>query len=80
MAEKIHIRRCHVCGETIEAAGCLVEKCGHCGKHLATFYYFNEKLAMNLMSRDEAGRQDQSSALPLRVYPPINGLTVYWDG
>lgn len=69
-----------MCGETVEAEGCLVEKCAHCGKSLASFYYFNEKLAMNIVTREEADSEYKSSALPLKEYPPLNGLTVYWDG
>lgn len=79
MATKLHVRRCHVCGETVEAEGRLVDACPHCGKHLAAFYYFNERLAMNLMSPEEAGREYKSSALPLKDYPPLWGLTAYWE-
>ena len=37
-----HIRRCHVCGTVNESENSAVHKCGSCGKHLATFYYFDE--------------------------------------
>ncbi|MBX2988951.1 MAG: hypothetical protein KF802_13765 [Bdellovibrionaceae bacterium] len=79
MANKVHVRRCHVCGEITEAEGQLVEQCHHCGKHLSPFYYFNERLAMNLISPQEADKEYKSSALPLREYPPVWGLTVYWE-
>lgn len=79
MGAKVHVRRCHVCGELAEAEGHLVDHCPHCGKYLATFYYFNEKVAMALMSHDEAAREYRSSALPLKEYPPLRGLAVYWD-
>lgn len=79
MSEKVHVRRCHVCGEINEAQGGLVDRCDHCGKHLAPLYYFNEKRAMNLISQEEADKEYKSSALPLRDYPPLWGLSVYWD-
>lgn len=63
----------------MEAAGSLVDQCSHCGKHLAPYYYFNEKLAMNLVTREEAERDYKSSALPLKDYPPLSGISVYWD-
>lgn len=79
MGSKVHVRRCHVCGEVNEAKGELVHDCGHCGKHLAPFYYFNEKRAMNLISQEEADKEYKSSALPLKDYPLLWGLSVYWD-
>lgn len=79
MATKQHIRRCHVCGEVCEAQGQLVTKCEHCGKHLAPFYYFDERQAMNLISPEEADKEYKQSALPLKEYPPLWGLAVYWD-
>lgn len=79
MASKVHVRRCHVCGEISEAQGRLVSACQNCGKHLAPFYYFNELQAMNLISAEEADKEYKSSALPHREYPPLWGLSVYWD-
>ena len=79
MSEKMHVRRCHVCGEVCEAEGALVKDCAQCGKHLASFYYFNEKQAMKLISQEEADKEYKSSALPLKDYPPLWGLAVYWD-
>lgn len=79
MTHKLHVRRCHVCGEMIEAEDRLVETCSSCGKHLASFYYFNEKVAMKLISLEEADKEYKSSVLPLREYPPLRGLVVYWD-
>lgn len=77
---KIHIRRCHICGELTERKGQLVSECAHCGKHLAPFYFYNERLAMNLITQAEADQEYRSPALPLREYPAIWGLTAYWDG
>jgi hypothetical protein len=62
-----------------EAEGQLISEYSHCGKHLSSFYYFNEKLAMNLISREEADKEYKSPALPLSDYPPLWGLAVYWD-
>lgn len=79
MAIKVHFRRCHHCGEVTEACGALVDKCHQCGKSLAPFYYFDEKLVMGLKTLQEAAREYKSSALPHREYPPVWGLTAYWD-
>lgn len=79
MASKVHVRRCHVCGEVNEAHGKLVTDCAFCGKQLPAFFYFDEKLAMGLKSPEEAAKEYKSSALPLREYPPLTGITVYWD-
>lgn len=79
MSAKVHVRRCHVCGELAEVEDGLVDHCPHCGKHLATFYYFDEKLAMSLVTLEEAAKTYRSSALPLKEYPPLRGLTVYWE-
>lgn len=79
MASKVHVRRCHVCGEMCEAEGQLVSQCGQCGKHLAPFYYFDESMAMGLKTVEEAASEYKSSALPHKEYPPLWGLTVYWD-
>lgn len=79
MAIKIHFRRCHSCGEVMEACGTLVDKCSHCGKSLQPFYYFDEKLIMGLKTPEDAAKEYKSSALPLQSYPPLWGLTAYWD-
>jgi hypothetical protein len=79
MATKMHVRRCHVCGETNEAHNELVKECSYCGKILPPFYYFDEKVAMGLRSLEDAAKDYKSSALPLREYPPLTGISVYWD-
>ena len=79
MTNKVHIRRCHVCGECNEAENDLVKECSYCGKHLPTFFYFDEGVAMGLKSLDDAAKEYKSSALPLREYPPLTGISVYWD-
>lgn len=79
MANKVHVRRCHVCGEVNEAEGHLVSECSFCGKQLSPFFYFDESLAMGLKTPEEAAKEYKSSALPLREYPPLTGITVYWE-
>ena len=76
MSQKVHYRRCHVCGELNEAAGELVRHCHHCGKTLAPFFYFDESKVMGLAVEP---RKEQESKLPLRDYPPLWGLTAYWE-
>ncbi len=79
MGRKVHVRRCHICGEVNEADGHLVEECSHCGKKLPAFFYFDESLAMGLKTPEQAASEYKSSALPLREYPPLMGISVYWD-
>ena len=79
MSGKTHFRLCHVCGEVNAAENQLVEKCQCCGKPLAPFYYFDESRAMGLKTEAESQAEYRSSALPHREYPPIWGLTAYWD-
>ena len=77
MEDKIHFRRCHVCGTLNEAQGHLVTACETCGKHLAPFYYFDESIFMGLPPRKES-KPRETTTLPYRSYPPIWGLTAYW--
>jgi hypothetical protein len=79
VAAKVHVRRCHVCGEVNEAENSLVSECKFCGKHLPSFSFFDESLAMGLKTPEQAASEYKSSALPLREYPPLTGVTVYWD-
>lgn len=79
LATKIHFRRCHFCGETTEVQNGLVDHCCGCGKVLAPFYYFDESREMGLKSEAQYQSEYKSSALPFREYPPIWGLTAYWD-
>lgn len=75
---KVHFRRCHVCGQVNEGSGSLVTTCSDCGKHLNPFYYFNECKILDYPS-DKHEQAYFSNALPLKEYPPIIGLTVYWE-
>lgn len=79
LATKFHIRRCHVCGAVNEAKNILVHHCDGCGKLLAPFFYFDESRVMGLKSEEAYQAEYKSSALPHREYPPIWGLTAYWE-
>ena len=79
MGFKVHVRRCHICGECNEVEGSLVKECSLCGKQLPSFFYFDESVAMGLKSPEDAAKEYKSSALPLREYPPLTGISVYWD-
>ncbi|MFN8791546.1 MAG: hypothetical protein ACK5Y2_08855 [Bdellovibrionales bacterium] len=76
---RLHLRRCHLCGHVNEASGNLVQGCTSCGKALPPFYYFDESRAAGLKTEEEAAQDYKSSALPWREYPPILGLTAYWE-
>lgn len=82
MHVKTHFRLCHVCGTANSLEGDLVTECECCGKHLAPFYFFDESRAMGLTNSSlyssEAGGSSES-VLPHKEYPPIRGLTAYWE-
>ncbi len=81
MGTRTHFRRCHLC-ETVNCADDgLVTTCECCGKHLAPFYFFDESRAMGL---DNSGfyssvKGAAESILPHKEYPPVAGLTAYWE-
>lgn len=75
MNSSIHIRRCHLCGAISEAPGQLVTSCQGCGKALAPFYFFDESKALGLA----VSTFSESTVLPRKEYPPVWGLTVYWE-
>jgi hypothetical protein len=93
MANKIHFRRCHMCGALNHADADLVQRCQNCDKHLAPFVYSDERLYLNqkpetfdknsTLQGTPAGPpqwiKQRDSILPYEEYPPLIGLTVYWQ-
>lgn len=80
MGQKIHYRVCHHCGEVNEGHDCLVTECHACGKALAPFYYFDESRAMGLKPAERSVYEEKMiSRLPRSQYPPVFGLTAYWE-
>lgn len=80
MNSRLHLRRCHKCSHLNEAKfGELVRECEKCHHELLPLFYYDESLAVGLKSEEQAALEYRSSALPWREYPPIFGLTVYWD-
>lgn len=78
MNVKTHFRICHVCGATNSLEGKLVTACECCGKHLAPFYFFDESRAMGLTNSSNYSTTTET-VLPHKEYPPVWGLTVYWE-
>ncbi|MBT4760642.1 MAG: hypothetical protein HOO06_02995 [Bdellovibrionaceae bacterium] len=71
----IHYRRCHLCGNvTWGDANSKVNKCYHCDKSLAPFYYFDDRHAP--VQGDETLRP---KLLP-NEFQPLFGITAYWEG
>lgn len=77
MGLKIHYRRCHVCGATNECIGELVTECHFCHKRLLPFLYYDERAAMGLNLL--VGKVKFKSKLPHQIYPPLKGLSSYWN-
>ena len=74
MEKPTYFRRCHICGELSHRNGHEhIERCDHCGKPMARFHYFDDRLTP-IMS-DRALR---SPDLP-GEFSPLFGLTVYWE-
>lgn len=73
MKEPIHYRRCHVCGSVNMKDGDPVDRCSHCNKSLAPFFYFNDRFKVVL--GDETLRPPMMEG----EYSPIQGLTAYWE-
>lgn len=67
-----HFRRCHICGEVTEKIGATVNRCGHCGKTMAPFYFFEEERVQPLSEHEfRPPRQDGGRF-------PVRGLTAFW--
>lgn len=80
MSVKTHFRRCHQCDTLNWARGYLVTTCHGCRKHLAPFYFFDESRALGLNpSKLYSTEVNAETKLPHKEYPPIRGLTVYWE-
>ena len=72
MSKSIHVRRCHVCGEISEKEHKHVDRCEHCGKPMAPFFYFDETTTI-APSDDDLLPQVKDNE-----YWPIWGLTAIW--
>ncbi len=71
------LRRCHVCGATIEKTSRSGGACGQCGKHLAPFYYFDERQIIGFGDREGLScRLGESKT----SYVPLIGIGLYWEG
>lgn len=71
---RLHFRRCHLCSGVSENEEIPVEKCQHCGKPMAPFYFFND-LEVIPVSEAEI-RLDQPLKSGQRV--PVRGFTAFW--
>lgn len=80
MTVRTHFRVCHMCGSLNTAEGDLVTTCECCGKHLAPFYFFDESRAMGLDTLSVYSNESKAeTTLPRKEYPPVWGLTAYWE-
>jgi len=60
----------------------LVKQCEHCHRQLSSFYFFDEERALGLKPHSSQKTEEEhykSTALPYAEYPPVVGLTAYWD-
>lgn len=70
------LRRCHVCGATIEKQSRSIEQCVHCGKHIAPFYYFDERQIIGF--GDVIGEKVRPGEADT-TYQPLIGFGLYWE-
>lgn len=66
----IQVRRCHRCGETLEARGERVAACAACGAKFAPFY-FADTTPQALLRRPFPKE--------LKTYRPLVGFTEWWS-
>lgn len=71
---RLHFRRCHLCEGVTESEGAPVKSCGHCGKPMAPFYFFNEAEVVPLSEYEL--RPAEECRMGERT--PIRGFTAYW--
>lgn len=78
---RTHFRRCHLCLTVNNGDEQLVDRCTSCGKYLRTFLFFDEKQALGLEKSllDAQEPSSSRSSLLKMHYPPVQGLTVYWE-
>jgi hypothetical protein len=69
---RLHIRRCHICEGVTESDEGIVDRCEHCGKNMAPFFFFDEK---KVEPQDEAEIRTPWYGVDRK---PIQGLTAYW--
>jgi hypothetical protein len=68
----IHFRRCHVCGEVNSRLGEHIERCRHCNKPIAPFYFFDEhQVEVYSENRERPSHENGERS-------PILGLTAIW--
>ncbi len=70
------LRRCHVCGATMEKEGRDGGECQHCGKHLAPFYYFDERQIIGFGDRVGISYRLGESK---ETYVPLIGFGLFWE-
>jgi hypothetical protein len=73
--QKLHIRRCHLCGGISENEGSAVTKCGHCGKSMAPFYFFDDTEVIPFSDDVECELEAPKYAGERK---PVRGFTAYW--
>lgn len=70
--KSVFFRRCHVCDVVTEKEGEMVNRCGHCGKAMAPFYFFEDEKVQPLSEHDFRPPRQSGGRFPVR------GLTAYW--
>lgn len=83
---KTHYRRCHHCGKVCEQKIAqkdqLIRQCDHCHSYFPIMHFFDEEVALGVAEPYEKvffKSLEKPPKLPLPAYPPLCGLTVYWD-
>jgi hypothetical protein len=73
--KRLHFRRCHLCSGVSESEGEIVDRCLHCGKPMAPFYFFNDA-EVTPFSEFEPRPAEEGRLPDERV--PVRGFTAYW--
>ena len=74
---RLHIRRCHVCGAVNESKGHVVERCTTCQKALMPFLFCESTYEEQALELSKDIYAQEGSQLKV-IYPPLVGIALYW--
>lgn len=77
----VHVRRCHICDHVNERDGQSVDRCGHCGKILAPYYFFDEQNVHVYSDVEQRPTLEQTRARPKEQpgeHRPLRGFSAVW--
>lgn len=71
---RLHIRRCHLCDGVTECESDPVNRCQHCGKSIAPFYFFDDYEVTPLSDVEMRPGDERKTG----QRSPLRGFSAYW--